>query len=329
MSAPPEAIGRAIQRVSRRGDHGQSSRNRPPGRQAEPAGTIDSFWPASSGLVIAVSLVAAIPLYTHGTLERLLQTRLTADREAPAGHGLDSSAARVARPLRGRPVPPARRVHRQQRRVDRRRPAPGRWFATSRPTSTSSGPPAWRGTSRRASGATATSPSSRTSRARSRSSRAQDLPNDAHRRQGERHPGDHRLGGGRRAAPQARRALHLHRRREVQPERRHAEDRRHLGADQPGRRVLGVRSLPLHEHDVRDRGLDLQPIVLPQMPKALHEFSWYGVFDHTYIHSTNAGRVLSGLQFLETRAQLHLPDRAAAPDSQHRSSTSSSGGPSC
>ena len=47
--------------------------------------------------------------------------------------------------------------------------------------------------------------------------------------------------------------------------------------------------------------------IVPQMPKAAHEFSWYGVFDHNYIHSTNSGRVLSGLQFLETRATLVLP----------------------
>ncbi len=29
------------------------------------------------GLVIAVSLISAVPLYTHGTLERLLQAKLT------------------------------------------------------------------------------------------------------------------------------------------------------------------------------------------------------------------------------------------------------------
>ena len=53
--------------------------------------------------------------------------------------------------------------------------------------------------------------------------------------------------------------------------------------------------------------------VLPVMPKALHEVSWYGVFDGTKIHSTNAERVLSGLQFLETRAQLIFPSARLHP----------------
>ena len=53
--------------------------------------------------------------------------------------------------------------------------------------------------------------------------------------------------------------------------------------------------------------------VLPVMPKALHEVSWYGIFDYTKIHSTNAGRVLSGLQFLETRAQLIFPSARLHP----------------
>lgn len=53
--------------------------------------------------------------------------------------------------------------------------------------------------------------------------------------------------------------------------------------------------------------------VLTTMPKSLHEVSWYGIFDHTKIHSTNAERVLSGLQFLETRAQLVLPTARLNP----------------
>jgi putative ABC transport system permease protein len=53
--------------------------------------------------------------------------------------------------------------------------------------------------------------------------------------------------------------------------------------------------------------------IVPEMPKAAHEFSWYGVFDHSYIHSTNAGRVLSGLQFLETRSTLIFPTARLHP----------------
>jgi len=53
--------------------------------------------------------------------------------------------------------------------------------------------------------------------------------------------------------------------------------------------------------------------VVPRMPKALHEFSWYSLFDHTYIHSTNAGRVLSGLQYLETRASIMVPGTRLYP----------------
>ena len=37
------------------------------------------------GLLIAVSLVSAVPLYTHGTLERLLRARLAASDKRPAG----------------------------------------------------------------------------------------------------------------------------------------------------------------------------------------------------------------------------------------------------
>src|SRR5450759_2425155 len=37
------------------------------------------------GLLIAVSLVSAVPLYTHGTLERLLRTRLATSDKRPAG----------------------------------------------------------------------------------------------------------------------------------------------------------------------------------------------------------------------------------------------------
>src|SRR5579884_1985906 len=37
------------------------------------------------GLIIAVCLVASVPLYTHGTLERLLRQRLATSDKRPAG----------------------------------------------------------------------------------------------------------------------------------------------------------------------------------------------------------------------------------------------------
>ena len=37
------------------------------------------------GLVIAVCLVSAVPVYTHGTLERLLRDRLATSDKRPAG----------------------------------------------------------------------------------------------------------------------------------------------------------------------------------------------------------------------------------------------------
>ena len=53
--------------------------------------------------------------------------------------------------------------------------------------------------------------------------------------------------------------------------------------------------------------------ILTRMPKAVHEYSWYSLFDHAHIHSTNAGRVLSGLQYLETRASILVPGARLYP----------------
>src|SRR5579864_1970012 len=40
---------------------------------------------AFMGLIIAVSLVSSVPLYTHGMLERLLRARLVAPDKRPPG----------------------------------------------------------------------------------------------------------------------------------------------------------------------------------------------------------------------------------------------------
>ena len=47
--------------------------------------------------------------------------------------------------------------------------------------------------------------------------------------------------------------------------------------------------------------------VFNKLPRSPHEFSWYALAEDSQIHTVNAGRVLSGLRFLETRAQISLP----------------------
>jgi len=47
--------------------------------------------------------------------------------------------------------------------------------------------------------------------------------------------------------------------------------------------------------------------VFTKLPKAPHEFSWYAIFDSNAIHTVNESRVLSGLQFLNTRANIMMP----------------------
>ncbi len=53
---------------------------------------------------------------------------------------------------------------------------------------------------------------------------------------------------------------------------------------------------------------DLFDNVLPQLNNDVHEYSWYMVFDHNAIHSTNVDRVRGGLQFLETRVNTAMPN---------------------
>lgn len=53
---------------------------------------------------------------------------------------------------------------------------------------------------------------------------------------------------------------------------------------------------------------DLFDDVFVQLPKAPHEYSWYAIFDSNAIHTTNESRVLSGLQFLNTQANLLMPN---------------------
>jgi putative ABC transport system permease protein len=55
-----------------------------------------------------------------------------------------------------------------------------------------------------------------------------------------------------------------------------------------------------NEHNLFDR-------IFIQLPKAPHEFSWYSIFDSNQIHTVNESRVLSGLQFLNTRANILMP----------------------
>ncbi len=47
--------------------------------------------------------------------------------------------------------------------------------------------------------------------------------------------------------------------------------------------------------------------VFTQLTKAPHEFSWYGIFDANAIHTINESRVLSGLQFIFSRANIMMP----------------------
>ena len=49
---------------------------------------------------------------------------------------------------------------------------------------------------------------------------------------------------------------------------------------------------------------NIAEVIAVKLPKAPHEFSWYLLFDHTEIHSTNSARVLGGLQYLDTRVSL-------------------------
>jgi putative ABC transport system permease protein len=53
---------------------------------------------------------------------------------------------------------------------------------------------------------------------------------------------------------------------------------------------------------------DLFQNVVPQLNNDIHEYSWYMIFDHNAIHSTNVDRVRGGLQFLETRVQTAMPN---------------------
>jgi putative ABC transport system permease protein len=48
--------------------------------------------------------------------------------------------------------------------------------------------------------------------------------------------------------------------------------------------------------------------VLPTLENRVHEYSWYMVFDHNEIHSINVDRVRGGLQFLETRVATAMPN---------------------
>jgi putative ABC transport system permease protein len=49
---------------------------------------------------------------------------------------------------------------------------------------------------------------------------------------------------------------------------------------------------------------DLFGRIFTKLPKAPHEFSWYAIFDPNAIHTVNESRVLSGLQFLNTRSNI-------------------------
>lgn len=53
---------------------------------------------------------------------------------------------------------------------------------------------------------------------------------------------------------------------------------------------------------------DLFQNVVPGLNNQIHEYSWYMVFDQNAIHSTNVDRVRGGLQFLETRVQTAMPN---------------------
>lgn len=58
---------------------------------------------------------------------------------------------------------------------------------------------------------------------------------------------------------------------------------------------------------------DLFDRVFPELPHAPHEFSWYAIFDANAIHTVNESRVLSGLQFLNTRANIMMPSVTLYP----------------
>lgn len=53
---------------------------------------------------------------------------------------------------------------------------------------------------------------------------------------------------------------------------------------------------------------DLFANVMPQLNNDVHEYSWYMIFDHNAVHSTNVDRVRGGLQFLETRVGTTMPN---------------------
>ena len=58
---------------------------------------------------------------------------------------------------------------------------------------------------------------------------------------------------------------------------------------------------------------DLFNRVFVQLPNAPHEYSWYAIFDASAIHTVNESRVLSGLQFLNTRANIMMPSVTLYP----------------
>jgi len=53
---------------------------------------------------------------------------------------------------------------------------------------------------------------------------------------------------------------------------------------------------------------DLFNVVLPTLRNRVNEYSWYMIFDHNQIHSTNVDRVRGGLQFIETRVATVMPN---------------------
>lgn len=58
---------------------------------------------------------------------------------------------------------------------------------------------------------------------------------------------------------------------------------------------------------------DLFNRIFVQLPNAPHEYSWYAIFDANAIHTVNESRVLSGLQFLESRANMMMPSVTEYP----------------
>ncbi|HLZ08585.1 MAG TPA: FtsX-like permease family protein, partial [Chloroflexota bacterium] len=57
--------------------------------------------------------------------------------------------------------------------------------------------------------------------------------------------------------------------------------------------------------------------VFVKLPKSPHEFSWYAIFDPNAIHTVNESRVLSGLQFIQTRANILMPGVTEYPTLQN------------